>query len=92
MDRKGQLNWAPRIVIIALLSLGLAEFDSQSSFAGGCGGYCKARQVRAFCHEAVRTKGLEDRQRDVEFERCKDDPTTRRRIEQLADDGGQSFE
>ncbi len=92
MRRKYQLKLAPHLLINSLLLLGIGAFDLHSAFAGGCVGYCKARQVRAFCHEAIRAKGLEGHQRDVEFERCKSDPMTHRHIEEIVDDQGQSSE
>ena len=92
MDRKRALKFAARTIIIVSLALGIGAFDSQPSFAGGCGAYCKAKQVRALCHDAVKTRGLEGHQRDVEFERCKNDPMIRKRIEELADDTGESFD
>jgi hypothetical protein len=84
--------WSPRILCVVVLSFGIDSTALQSSFAGGCEGYCKARQVRAICHEAVKVKGLDSRQRDVEFERCKSDPLTHRRVQELADETGQDFE
>ena len=92
MGRKGVLKFAARTIMIVSLALGIGAFNSQSSIAGACGAYCKARQVRALCHDVVKNRRLEGHQRDVEFERCKTDPMTRMRIEELADDTGERFD
>ena len=93
MERKRALKFAARTIIIVSLALGIGAFDSQPSFAGGCGAYCKTKQVRALCHhDAVKNRGLDGHQRDVVFERCKNDPMIRKRIEELADDTGERFD
>jgi hypothetical protein len=85
MYRKKDRRRTPLAVIIMSLALGIGSLDSQSALADVCGGYCKARTVRAVCHDAVIAKGLTGRLRDVEFEKCKVDPTIHRQIEELTD-------
>jgi hypothetical protein len=75
-----------------LFAFGIALFDPQPSFADSCGAYCKARQVRANCHDIVNGKGLAGHQRDIEFDKCKVDPMTHKRIEELTEDSNEIFE
>ncbi len=91
MAGKNDIHKALPAVILGTFVLVFGLFESQSSFAGGCGRYCNARQVRAFCHGAVTTKGVQGEKRDLEFSKCKTDPMTQKRIEELADDSGDSL-
>ena len=85
MIAKDSLLFAARTFILMSFALAIGSFDIQSTLAGGCGAYCKARTVRAICHDVVVAKGLTGRQRDSEFERCKVDPLTHRQIEEITD-------
>ena len=82
---------AARSIIVASVALAFALADMGRSFAG-CGGYCEARQARAICHDAVTAQGLQARERDAEFERCKADPAGYLQLEELADDLGMNLE
>jgi hypothetical protein len=66
--------------------LSILLFYSWSSFGDDCGAYCNARQIRDVCHEAIKSKGLNSDQRDVEFQKCKVDPMAYKQIEELVDD------
>jgi hypothetical protein len=92
MFKKSDLSWAPRAIIIVSMAFGIGLFDSRSSFAEGCGAYCKARLVRAICHDAVKSKGVKGHQIEVEFEKCKVDPITHKRIQELAEDTKNSLD
>ena len=85
MYTKNDLRRTSLAAIILSLALTIGLLDSQSALAGDCGGYCKARAVRAVCHDAVLAKGLTGLQRHVEFEKCKADPMTHRQVEELTD-------
>jgi hypothetical protein len=87
---RNEVSLTPRSVVIALFLLGGGLLYSWSSFGDSCGAYCKARQVRDFCHEIVKSKDLTGDQRDVEFEKCKVDPMNQ--IKELVDDTGESLE
>ena len=76
---------AARLVIVASISLALGLADMPQSFAG-CGAYCEARQALAICHHAVEAQGLNVRERDAEFEKCKGDPASYLQLEELADE------
>jgi hypothetical protein len=82
---KNEVSWTPRSVVVALSLLGIGLFYSWSYRDDGCGAHCKARQVRDFCHESIKSKDLNGDQRDVEFEKCKVDPMTYNQIEELVD-------
>jgi hypothetical protein len=86
MFRQRNLPWAPWAATIATFAFGAVIFESQSAVGGTCGAYCKARQVRAICHDTVKSKGLTGYPRDLEFEKCKVDPTTHKQLEELTDD------
>jgi hypothetical protein len=75
VTKTGSTRWAPRTVIVALIALAFGLADVRQSYAG-CGGYCKARQVRALCNHAVKVQGLKAHKRDIEFEKCKADPVS----------------
>jgi hypothetical protein len=90
--RKIGSGWRTRIVLLLSFVLFVETLDFGSAFAAGCGGYCRARLVRAICHETVRTKGLTARERDVEFDRCKGDPAVHRQIQELTDNNTDIFE
>jgi hypothetical protein len=92
MIRKIDLSRAFSAAIVGSLALSIGLFELQSSFAGPCGGYCKARQVRAICHDVVSSRGLTGYQRNAEFDKCKLDPTTHRRIEEVVDDTREIFD
>jgi hypothetical protein len=92
MHRKNDLRRALLAAIILSLSLTIALLDSQPALANGCGGYCKARALRAICHDAVLAKGLTGPQRHIEFEKCKVDPMTHRQIEEKLTDGNVNFD
>ena len=85
MIAKDNLLFAPRTFILMSVALAIGAFDIQSTFANDCGAYCKARTVRAICHDVVVAKGLTGRERDGEFEKCKVDPMTHRQIEEITD-------
>jgi hypothetical protein len=90
MFMKNEISFTPRPVVIALFVLSIGLVYSQ--FAASCGSYCKARQVRDFCQEIVKSKGLTGDRRDVEFDRCKIDPMTYKQIDELVDDTTDSLE
>ena len=81
-------QWVTRAVIIVAFTVVIALFGSNSSFADGCGTYCKARQVRAICHNTLINQGIKGHHRDVAFGKCKVDPHTHKQIERIADDAG----
>jgi hypothetical protein len=83
---------ASRAVNIVVFALGIGLFGPHSSFAGDCGAYCKARQVRAICHDELTIKGLTGDRRDAAFEKCKIHPNTHKRTQELTDDTGMSLE
>jgi hypothetical protein len=83
--KKRELRWKPNAVVVFSIALAVGLADVHSSFAG-CGGYCEARQVRAMCHQAISIQDLKRHERDVEFEKCKADPTAYLQLEELADD------
>jgi hypothetical protein len=76
---------ATRLVIVASIALAFGLAGLRQSFAG-CGGYCEARQALAICHHAVKAQGLNVRERDAEFEKCKGDPASYLQLEELADE------
>jgi hypothetical protein len=82
---------AARLAIVAGIALAFGLADMRQSFAG-CGGYCQARQARALCHHAVRVQGLEAKERDAEFDKCKADPADYLQLEELADDADLNLE
>ena len=92
MVSKYDFDLVPRAVIIASFALGIELFEIQPSLADSCGAYCKIRQVRTICHDIVKGKGLTGRQRDIEFDKCKVDPTTYIRIEEISEDSNKAFE
>jgi hypothetical protein len=92
MVSKYDFDLAPQAVIIASFALGIELFQIQPSFADSCGAYCKARQVRAICHDIVNGKGLTGHQRDIEFDRCKVDPLTHKRMEEISEDSNEILE
>jgi hypothetical protein len=71
---KGLRAWAPKAVIVVSIALAFGAADIQQPFARWCGGYCKARQARATCHQAVAVQDLTAREREAEFAKCKADP------------------
>jgi hypothetical protein len=73
MTKPRSKRWLPNSVIVASIALAFGLGDGAQSIAA-CGGYCKARQVRAICHHAVGSQDLKAHQRDTEFEKCKSDP------------------
>jgi hypothetical protein len=83
--KKRELRWTPNAVVVFSIALAIGLADVHSAIAG-CGGYCEARQVRAICHQAISIKGLKGHERDVDFEKCKADPTAYLQLEELADD------
>ena len=85
MIAKSSRGWAANTVIVASISLAFGLAGLRQSFAG-CGGYCEARQAIAICHPAVRAQGLNIRERDAEFEKCKADPASYLQLEELADE------
>jgi hypothetical protein len=92
MHRKNDLRGTSLAAITLSLALTIGLLDSQSALADSCGGYCKARAVRAICHDAVTAKGLTGLQRHIEFEKCKVDPMTHRQIEEQLTDGNVNFD
>jgi hypothetical protein len=92
MVSKYDFDLAPRAVIIASFALGIELFEIQPSLGDSCGTYCKIRQVRTICHDVVKGKGLTGHQRDIEFDKCKVDPTTHTRIEEISEDSNKIFE
>ena len=91
MSKKSGLAWAPRTIVVSAIALATGLGDVRLSIAG-CGGYCQARQVRAMCHQAIKVQGLKDRDRVVEFEKCKADPLSYLQIEELTDDTENSLD
>lgn len=85
MIAKRSSGWAADAVIVASISLSFGLAGLRQSFAG-CAGYCEARQALAICHHAVKAQGLNVRERDAEFEKCKGDPASYLQLEELADD------
>jgi hypothetical protein len=85
MIAKDNLPFAARTFILMAFALAVGSFDIQSAFANNCGAYCRARTVRAICHDVVVAKGLTGRERDIEFDKCKVDPVTHRQIEEITD-------
>ena len=85
MSKGSKLAGPRQIILVSTIALALGLADMHSSVAG-CGGYCVARHVRALCHQATVIQGLKGRERDVEFEKCKADPTTYLQLDELADD------
>jgi hypothetical protein len=85
MIGKDNLPFARRTFILMSLALAIGSFDIQSALANDCGAYCKARTVRAICHDLIVGKGLTGRERDIEFEKCKVDPMTGRQIEDITE-------
>jgi hypothetical protein len=92
MAMKVDFDWAPRAVNIALFTFGIGLFESQPSLADGCGAYCKARQVRAICHDIVKGKGLTGHQGDIEFDKCKFDPMIHKHMEEITEESNEIFE
>ena len=89
--KKSKLRWVPKTVAVSSIALAIGLADVHSSIAD-CGGYCKARQVRAMCHQAILNQGLKGHERDVSFEKCKADPMDYLQLEGLADDLENSLE
>ena len=85
MIGKDSLPFARRTFILMSFALAIGSFEIQPTLANNCGAYCKARTVRAICHDLVVAKGLTGRERDTEFEKCKVDPMTHRQIEDITD-------
>jgi hypothetical protein len=79
-------SWAGAATIVVSAAFGIGLLGMTPSFADDCGSYCKARQVRAICHDAVKLKGFRGPRRDVEFEKCKADPTTYMQLQEVKDD------
>jgi hypothetical protein len=88
---KSSRGLAAHTVIVASIALAFELAAAPQSFAG-CGGYCEAQQTRTICHHAVRSQGLQARQRDVEFDKCKADPASYMQPYRLSDDGEMTFE
>ena len=82
---------AARLVLAAGIALAFGLADAPQSFAG-CGGYCKARQARAMCHQAVTDEGLAVREREAAFERCKADPASYLALEEVTNDASEELE
>jgi hypothetical protein len=72
VDKEARMTRTGKTVLVASIALAFGLIDIRPTLAG-CGGYCKARQARAICHRAVALQGLEARERDAEFEKCKAD-------------------
>jgi hypothetical protein len=72
--------------LVASTAFGIGLLRTTPSFADDCGLYCKARQVRIICHEAVKLKGFRGPVRDVEFEKCKADPTAYKQLQEVKGD------
>ena len=84
MVSKSDRSWPPWAATIVLLALGIVLGEAGPCFADGCGGYYKARQVLAICHDVVKAKGVKSHQRIVEFEKCKNNSETQKQIQELA--------
>jgi hypothetical protein len=78
-------EWAAHSIIVASIALAFGLMDIRQSFAG-CGGYCEAQQARAMCHQAVKFRGMQAREREAEFEKCKANPSNYLELEELTDD------
>jgi hypothetical protein len=85
MTKRSKTGWTANILFVSTIALVVGLADVHTSVAD-CGGYCVARQVRVLCHQATVIKRLNGRERDVEFEKCKADPTTYLQLEEFADD------
>ena len=92
MVREIDLQKAIRVIIIVTCAFGITVFNSKSSYSDVCGAYCKARQARIICHNAVVMKGLKGNQRDVEFEKCKVDPNAHEEIQGRTGDTGDDLD
>jgi hypothetical protein len=79
-------SWAGLAVMVASTAFGIGLLGTTPSSADDCGLYCKARQVRIICHDAVKLKGFRGHVRDVEFEKCKADPTAYKQLQEVKDD------
>jgi hypothetical protein len=88
---KSSRGLAAHTVIVASFALAFELAAAPQAFAG-CGGYCEAQQTRTICHHAVKSQGLQARQRDVEFDKCKADPASYMQPYRLSDDGEMTFE
>jgi hypothetical protein len=88
---KSSRGLAAHSVIVASVALAFGLAAAPRSFAGS-GGYCEAQQARTICHRAVKAQGLQARQRDVEFDKCKADPASYMQPYRLSDDGEMTFE
>jgi hypothetical protein len=82
---KSSRGWAAHSVIVVSIALAFGLADARQSFAG-CGGYCEARQARAICHDAITAQGLRAQAREAEFEKCKADPASYLKLDELTDD------
>jgi hypothetical protein len=91
MIAKSSRGWQARSVVVASIALVFGLADARQSFAG-CGGYFEAREARALCHHAVRVQGLEAKERDAAFDKCKADPADYLQLEELADDADLNLE
>jgi hypothetical protein len=79
-------GWAGLAVMVASTAFGIWLLGTTPSLADDCGLYCKARQVRIICHDAVKLKGFRGPARDVEFEKCKADATTYKQLQEVKGD------
>ena len=73
-------------VTVVSTAFGIGLLGTTRSSADDCGLYCKARQVRVICHDAVKLKGFRGHVRDVEFEKCKADPTAYKQLQEVKGD------
>lgn len=73
MFGKRRSDAALRTLTFWSFALGLGLTFAQPSLAENCGAYCKARQVRAACHDVAQGQGPTVHQRNLAFERCKRD-------------------
>ena len=92
MVGKSHFERAHRAFIIGSLALGFGVSVPQPSQAESCGAYCKARQVRAICHDLVEGKGITGHQRYIEFDKCKADQLTRRQIDAATENSAEILE
>ena len=92
MGGKCYFDWPPRTIIIGSFTLSIGLSVSQPSLSESCGAYCKAREVRAACHEIAQSKGPIGHQRNLAFDKCKVDPVTRKRIDEITNDSNEVFE
>ena len=64
---------AVRVSVLALIGMGMAAADVQTSFAGSCLGHCQAMKM---CGDLVSRKGVKGSEKRDEYQKCMRDPTS----------------